>query len=181
MRRNYLIYLWLVTFLSSCIAILSTNVPGTLQKSFPQEWIGKYKIIVETPDEGPDSSDQRILTIESKRMSLTGGDRDISYSLDDSLRYSVSGQNKYIALIYPDGLYAIAKMSKGDKGLEMRIIVAEDEDVKQQDLAKYFDNVQKITKKDDRYVKVTINEKKLDEFFKSPVASKDVVVLVPLK
>lgn len=184
MPRNCLICLLVIISLSSCTGLLSTNIPGTVQKSLPQEWVGKYEAVVEMPDDEPVDTSIKYVTIESRRITFKSDNESVSYSLDDSLRYSVSGQNKYLSVLQPHGLYFIMKVIKTGPGLEVHFLLPEDddmEDLKKEDFEKYFEKVQKVTKKDNIYFKVTIIEKKLDDFFKSPLAFKNFVKLSAVK
>src|SRR6478672_1261870 len=94
--------LFLLLF-SSCTMILSTNYPGSPEKSLPKEWLGKYEVITASPfPEKKDSTqpDKEYAIIESTRVTWKTSDGDKIYSLNDSLRCSVMyGQSRYLSLL----------------------------------------------------------------------------------
>jgi hypothetical protein len=177
------VVLALVLF-SSCTMILSTNIPGKPEKSLPKEWWGKYEVF--TDSKMPERKDSAILEkeyaiIEGTRITWKTGDEEKTYSLDDSLRYSVIyGQGRYISLLLPQGVYAVFKVIKNADTLELYSLSSDDEP-KKADLNKYFSKVEKIKKGEDEYYRVTIVEKKLDAYFKSAIPSKEATKLVLVK
>jgi hypothetical protein len=168
----------------SCTMILSTNYPGSSEKSLPKEWLGKYEVITTSPfPEKKDSAqpDKKYAIIESTRITWKTSDGDKIYSLNDSLRYSVMySQSRYLSLLMPQGLYAVFKVIKKADTLELYSMSSDDEP-KKGELNKYFGKVEKIKKGEDEYFKVTIIEKKLNAYFKSPIPSKEPTRLVSVK
>jgi hypothetical protein len=182
MFRFFLPALLTFVLFSSCTMILSTNYPGNSEKTLPKEWLGKYEII--SPTLFPETKDstktgKKFARIESNRIIWTTNEGDKVYSLDDSLRYSVHNQNRYISLLMPQGLYAVFKVIKTGASLELYSLSSEEEP-KKADLNKYFAKVEKKSDEGDEYYKVTIIEKKLDAFFKSSIPSKAPTKLVPV-
>ncbi|MFI5128675.1 MAG: hypothetical protein ACHQFX_01740 [Chitinophagales bacterium] len=185
MLRHFLfLAVFVLVLFSSCTIILSTNIPGKSEKLLPKEWLGKYEVISASVfPEKRDSAqhEKEYATIEANRIIWESRDGVKTYSLNDSLRYSViSGQSKYISLLMPQGLYAVFKVIKNADTLELYSLSSEDEP-KKAELNKYFSKVEKMKKGDDEYYKVTIVEKKLDAYFKSSIPSKDVIKLVPVR
>jgi hypothetical protein len=173
--------LTLVLF-SSCTMILSTNFPGSAEKTLPKEWLGKYEVVLTSPF--PDKKDstkpeKEFATIGATRITWQSNDGNKIYSLDDSLRYSVYDKTSYISLLMPQGLYAVFKVVKNGAALEL-YAMSSDEEPKKADLNKYFDKIEKKSDQGDEYYKVTIIEKKLDAFFKSSIPSKEPTRLVPV-
>ena len=184
MRRFFLPVILSFILFSSCTMILSRNIPGKPEKSLPKEWIGKYEVISSPyfPEKRDTAQHEKeYATIETKRIIWESKDGTKTYSLDDSLRYSVIyGQSRYLSLLMPEGLYAIFKVVKKNDTLELYSLSSEDEPRKGE-LNRYFDKVEKMKKDEDEYYKVTIVDKKLDAYFKSSIPSKDVTKLVPVK
>ena len=184
MLRFSLSAIWSLLLFSSCTMILTTNIPGKSERSLPKEWWGRYEIITESKmPERKDSAqpEKEYATIESDRIMWQSSDGTKIYSLDDSLRYSVIyGQNRYLSLLLPQGLYAVFKVIKKADTLELYSL-SSDEEPKKSELNKYFGKVEKIKKGEDEYYKATIIEKKLDAYFKSSIPSKKAIRLVPVK
>jgi hypothetical protein len=174
----------LVVF-SSCTMILSTNVPGKIESSLPEEWLGKYEVISEARmPERKDSTKagKEFATIESNRITWESADGTKVFSLGDSLRYSVIyGQSRYLSLLMPQGLYAVFKVEKKDGMLKLYSLCSDDEDLKKWDLYDYFDNIEKMKGDEEQYYKVTVVDKKLDAYFKSKVPSGEVTKLVAVR
>ena len=174
--------LLLLCFFSSCTMILSTTIPGKPEKTLPREWWGKYEVIAESPMPDKRDSvkhDKEIAVIDSNHITWQNSDGVKTFSLDDSLRYSVIyGQSRYLSLLMPQGLYAIFKVVKTRDTLNLYSL-SSDADIKKTELNKYFENVDKIQTGDDEFYRVTLVEKKLDAYFKSGIPSKQVIKLVP--
>ena len=171
-------------FFSSCTMILSTNVPGRLEKSLPKEWQGRYEVITESYfPEKRDSAKRKkeYATIESTRITWESNDGIKIYKLNDSLRYSViSGKGQYLSLLMPQGLYAVFKVLKDGEMLELQSLSSDDEP-KKAELNRFFDKVEHVKKGEDEYYKVTIVEKKLDAYFESSIPSTEITKLIPMK
>ena len=165
--------------------ILSTNVPGKSERSLPREWWGKYEAITEPrmPDKrDAEKTERNYVTIDSNRISWQSTDETKTYSLNDSLRYSVIyGQSRYLSLLMPEGLYAVFKVVKNADTLELYSLSSDNDEMRKADLSQYFSKVEKIKTPADEYYRVTIVEKKLDAYFKSGIPSKDATRLVPVK
>ncbi len=184
MLRLLLSTILAVILFSSCTMILATRYPGNPGKTLPKEWLGKYEVISVSPipdkrDTG--QSEKEYAIVESTRVTWKSAEGDKVYSLSDSLKYSVMpDQSQYLSVLMAQGLYAVFKVIKNGDALELYSISCDDEP-KKSELNKYFKDVQKIKKGDDEYYKVTLVEKKLDAFFKSSIASKEITRLVPVK
>ena len=169
----------------SCTMILSTNFPGKSEQLLPKEWWGKYEVVSEP--KMPDKRDsvktvKEFVTIESNRITWQGTDETKTYSLNDSLRYSVvNGQDRYLGLLMPEGLFAVFKVVRNAGSLELYSLSSDNDEIKKSDLAHYFSNVEKVKTSADEYYRVTIIEKKLDDYFKSDIPSKDATKLVPFR
>lgn len=185
MIRSILISGLIISLYSSCTMILSTNVPGKQEKTLPKEWLGKYEVVSATHfSDKRDSvpSEKEYAIIESTRITYKGTDETKIFSLDDSLKYSVIyGQSRYLSLLMPQGLYAIFKVVKNADTLVLYSLSSDNEEIKKADLTKYFQDVEKIKRQDDEYYRVSIVEKKLDPYFKSPIPSKEPIKLVMVK
>jgi hypothetical protein len=155
MFRFFLSGVLALVLFSSCTMILSTNIPGSSSTSLPKEWLGKYEVVSTSPfPEKKDSTkpEKEYATIESTRITWESNDGNKVYSLDDSLRYSVYGQNRFISLLMPQGLYAVFKVIKNGASLELYSL-SSDEEPKKADLNKYFDKVEKKSDEGDAYYK----------------------------
>jgi hypothetical protein len=182
MFRFFLPGVMALLLFASCTMILSTNYPGSSEKSMPDEWLGRYE--VNSPSLFPEKKDsakteKKYASIENNRISWTTNDENKIYTLGDSLSYSTYDQNRYISFLMPQGLYAVFKVIKNGATLELYSMSSEEEP-KKTELNKYFDKVEKKSEDGDDYYKVTIIDKKLDAFFKSPVPSKEPIKLIPL-
>jgi len=185
MSRSLFTGIWMLFLFCSCTMILSTNVPGKSERSLPREWWGKYEAITESrmPDKrDAEKTERNYVTIDSNRISWQSTDETKTYSLNDSLRYSVIyGQSRYLSLLMPEGLYAVFKVVKNADTLELYSLSSDNDEMRKADLSQYFSKVEKIKTPADEYYRVTIVEKKLDAYFKSGIPSKDATRLVPVK
>ena len=185
MSRSVITGMAILLLFCSCTTILSTNIPGKSERLLPKEWWGKYEAIAESkmPDKRDSLKTERAyVTIDSNRISWQSTDETKTYSLDDSLRYSVMyGQVRYLSLLVHEGLYAVFKVEKKGDTLQLYSLSSDNDKIRKSDLTQYFSKVEKIKNSTDEYYRVTIIEKKLDDYFKSGIPSKDATKLVPLK
>lgn len=163
--------------MSSCTIIVSKNVPGKKQSKIPSSFIGSYHLTTENED---------LAYLNEANINLTFTPDGVEYSdskegkeftqLGDSLYWSTYKKSHYISM--GEGMYSIFKIEKSGKDILMYSLFA-NSDVKEEDLKKYFNSVEKDLAAEESgattYI-VEINDKKLAKFFQSGLVSK-----IPLK
>lgn len=169
--------------LVSCTFVTSTNLPGKKAEKIPKNLIGKY--MLEYPDAlaalaGETST---IVTLKADRIIVENMDGTSETMLGDSLYYSQIGEQGYITLgEAPD--FNVFKVVKSGKDIHLYSMCSENYSAIT-DFQQYFSHIREIPGEPDEYgdatpssYAVTIDDKKLDDYYKSDIPMKDPFKLV---
>lgn len=183
--------------INSCTIISSRNIPGEQLSEFPEEIRGEYELIF--PEELQsmmelDTADLKKSTVIIDAKRLTQVDENKTYLLGDSIFVSKVGEEMYLS-IRSDKNYSVMKMEREHEDIQLYGMYTY-ETVTKKELKKYFSKVelQKLPKtegeeesalgEDDLGIKmyvVTINDKKLNAYFKSQYAHTNATTLRKIK
>lgn len=175
--------------LISCTVITATNVPGRKIETFPKDIIGNYE--VEFPKdfaaimEGEEGN-KMYITFKSKGIIIKDKEGETETTLGDSLYFSMIGTNYYLSFGGEPEL-SIFKLVKSKKSILLYPMYAR-EDVTQEELAQFFTTAVSTSEPSDDSAgmstssySVTIDESKLDAYFKSDIPLKDPYKLIKTK
>jgi hypothetical protein len=175
--------------LISCTVITATNVPGRKNNSFPKDLIGNYE--VEFPEdfaaimEGEEGS-KMYITFKSNSIIIKDKEGETETALEDSLYFSMIGTNYYLSFGGEPEL-SIFKLVKSKKSILLYPMYAR-EDVTQEELSQFFTSVVSTSESSDDSAgmstssySVTIDESKLDAYFKSDIPLKEPYKLIKKK
>jgi hypothetical protein len=166
-------------FLNSCTIITSTNAPGTLERTFPKSMIGTYELIYPESFQGMmEGADMKTtVEIKSDELILNSGQGDSHMKINDSISITKHKKNYYLCMGKAPVLNIFKVLKKG-KDLELHSMNAKAE-VTVEQLKHYFSEVKTTSTLDEEtgeltetYV-VTIDDKKIDSYYKSDIIHKE--------
>jgi hypothetical protein len=171
--------------LTSCTFVSSTNLPGKTAKKIPKNICGKYAL--EYPGDlaalAGEGDQQTIVTLKSDRVIVESSDGTTETLLGDSLFYSMIGKQGYLSLGAAPNL-SVFKVVKTGKDVYLYSMCSE-EYITAEDLSQHFSKVEEIPGEPDENGEpgspsfvVTIDDQKLDGYFKSGLPMKDPFKLV---
>lgn len=186
MRIFYSSFLFAITtlFIASCTVITSRNQPGNNQTNFPKEMRGTYDFFYpEGFGMGSESLGKVIISKTEMKMDID--DKITVSSLGDSLFLSKIGAHYYLCMgAKPE--FSVFQVEIGKKELKFYSMASEIF-VDKENLQNYFSDVEEdITYSEDEEGQdsiptstflVTINDSKLENYFKSEIPSKDPFIL----
>lgn len=165
----------LLIFLNSCTIITSTNAPGKAEKAFPKTMIGKYELVYPESFQGMMEGADLKTTVEIKsdEIIMNSGEGDSHLKINDSISVTKLGKQYYLCMGKAPVLNVFKVIKKG-KDLELHSINAKPE-VTADQLKPFFSEVVTTSSVDeetgestDSYV-VTIDDKKIDSYYKSDI------------
>lgn len=173
----------LLIFLNSCTIITSTNAPGTAEKAFPKTMIGKYELIYPESFQGMmEGADMKTLVeIKSDELIMNSGEGDSHMKLNDSISVTKLGKQYYLCLGKAPVLNVFKVIKKG-KDLELHSMNAV-EGVTADQLKPFFSEVTTSSDLDEETGEltesyaVTIDDSKLDSYYKSDILQKECFTL----
>lgn len=164
---------------TSCTVVTSTNAPGKKQDKMPKGMIGRYEL--EYPGDLAslmEGAGKTYIEIKSDRLVIESQGEMTESLLNDSLYFSAIGKQQYLCLGKEPNL-SVFKVVKDKKDFLLYTMCANDY-VDQASLSPYFTKVQEIPgeidedgQQGDPSFVVTIDDKKLDSYFKSDIPSKE--------
>jgi hypothetical protein len=171
--------------LTSCTVVTATNLPGKTSAKIPKNICGTYGL--EYPGDlaalAGEGDDQTVVTLKSDRVLIQNTDGTTETMLGDSLFYSTIGKQGYLSLGAAPNL-SVFKVVKSGKDVHLYSLCSE-EYVTGDDLGKHFAKVEEIPGEPTESGEagtpsflVTIDDKKLDSYFKSTIPMKDPFKLV---
>lgn len=180
-RFRFLAFTGLLTILmTSCTVVTTTNVPGKKGAKFPKNMLGKYlleypgSLAALTEGEGA----QTYVTFKSKSMIITNSDGDTETQLGDSLFISSIGKQLYISLGAEPNI-SVFRIEKSGKNILLYSMCTENY-ITTADLNPFFSKVEEVAGEPDENGEagassfvVTIDDSKLDEYYKSGLPMKD--------
>lgn len=168
--------------LSSCTAITTTNIPGKKASKIPKNLLGKYTLQYPESFAALAEGNTATVTFLSDRMVVTDASGTTETMLGDSLFFSSIGKQWYISL-GGEPSFTVLRIEKKEKNLQLFPMYIENL-VTQEDLQKYFTKVEEVPGEPDENGEtgessfvVTIDDKKLDSFFRSGLPSGDPFIL----
>jgi hypothetical protein len=180
---KFLLFTSLVlTGLSSCTIVTSTNIPGEKLSKIPKNMQGEYQLEMQGEMAGLMGENALIISFKSDRM-ITNDENGITENLlGDSLYFSKVGKSIYISLGEVPG-FTVYKVERKGKDLHLYSLFAETGVTKDQ-LEAHFSKVEEIPGEPDENgeisppsYSVTIDPKRIDAYFKSGLASKEPYIL----
>lgn len=181
-----LFFLSALFLVSSCTIVSTTNLPGKSAKVFPKGLIGKYDLkypeSMESMTEGTGVNSTVVITKTS--LEITTGDQTSKMILNDSIYYSTVGKQGYLSLGQAPN-FTVLRVVKAGKDFElytMNIVT----DASKDDLKAFFKEVKEEVDVDENgeesiSYNVTLDDSKLDAYFKSEHVDKDPFKLVRKK
>lgn len=174
--------LLILTGLSSCTIVTSTNIPGKKLSKIPKNLHGEYQLEMQGEMAGLMGENALIISFKSDRM-ITNDENGITENiLGDSLYFSKVGKSIYINLGEAPG-FTVYKVERKGKDLHLYSLFAETGVTKDQ-LEPHFSKVEEIPGEPDENgeisppsYSVTIDPKRLDAYFKSGLSSKEPYIL----
>jgi len=175
--------------MTSCTPVTSTNLPGKKLDAIPKNMRGKYELVYpgEIGAMMGDSDAKTIVTLTADEMIFNGVDGESVSKLNDSLFITKVGKQIYLSMgAAPE--FNVCKVVKNGSTFEFYPMYSA-EYITAEALAPYFSNVEEVIGEPDEETgepgmssfRVTIDEKKLDSYFKSEYPSKDPFKLVKTK
>lgn len=165
----------LLIFLNSCTIVTSTNAPGKPEKAFPKAMIGKYELIYPESFQGMmEGADMKtIVQIKSDELIMNSGEGDSHMKLNDSISINKLGKQFYLCMGKEPSLNVFKVIKKG-KDWELHSMNAK-EGVTGDQLKPFFSQVTINSDLDEEtgeitesYI-VTIDDKKIDSYYKSDI------------
>jgi len=162
-------------FLNSCTIITSTNAPGKAEKAFPKTMIGKYELVYPESFQGMMEGAELKTTVEIKsdELIMNSGEGDSHMKINDSISVTKLGKQYYLCMGKAPVLNVFKVIKKG-KDLELHSMNAKTE-VTADQLRPFFSEVTTSSSVDeetgeitDSYT-VTIDDKKIDSYYKSDI------------
>jgi len=187
--KKYLLFIGLFTLLlSSCTPVTSTNLPGKKANEVPKAMRGKFELIYPETFAGlmEESGEKTFVTFKADGL-LMDSDEEKMSKLNDSLFISSIGKQWYISLGAAPELNVFKVVKKG-KSFELYPMYSM-ETITSDDLTPYFSNVKEEVSEADENgegggvasFNVTIDDSKLDSYFKSALPSSEPFKLVKAK
>jgi hypothetical protein len=166
-------------FLNSCTIITSTNAPGKEEKTFPKSMLGTYELIYPESFQGMMEGAEMKTTVEIKsdELILNSGQGDSHMKINDSISITKLKKQYYLCMGKAPVLNVFKVIKKG-KDLELHSMNAKAE-VTVEQLKPYFSEVKTTSTLDEEtgeltetYV-VTIDDKKIDSYYKSDIIHRE--------
>lgn len=173
----------LLIFLNSCTIITSTNAPGKAEKAFPKTMIGSYELVYPESFQGmmEGAELKTTVTIKSDELIMNSGEGDSHMKINDSISVTKLGKQYYLCMGKAPVLNVFKVIKKG-KDLELHSMNAK-EGVTADQLRPFFSQVTINSDVDeetgeitDSYT-VTIDDKKIDSYYKSDIIHKEPFML----
>lgn len=161
--------------LNSCTIVTSTNAPGKPEKLFPKSMIGSYELIYPESFQGMMEGAEMKTTVEIKsdEFILNSGEGDSHMKINDSISINKLGKQYYLCMGKAPVLNVFKVIKKG-KDLELHGMNAKAE-VTAEQLKPFFSQVTENSDLDEatgeitKSYAVTIDDKKLDKYYKSDI------------
>lgn len=175
-----------ILFFTSCTIVSTNNLPGKQLKSFPKNMIGNYELqypsSLSSMMEGTDVQSTVVITKTS--LEVKTGEQITKMQLNDSLFYSTIGKQAYLSLGNAPN-FTVLRLVKVGKDIElytMNIVSGATKD----DLKAFFKEVKEEADADENgeetiSYNVTLDDAKLDAYFKSEHVDKDPFKLIRKK
>jgi hypothetical protein len=180
MKYYFLLFAGLLLLNSSCTGVSSKNLPGTKVPSFPKKMIGEFEVVY--PEDfaallGGDDA-KTYVTFTKNEMSFKNVEGETNTAIGDSLYVSTIGKTTYISM-GEQPYFTVFKIAYSGKDILLYPMYANQGTTKEQ-LEPYFSNVEEVLPEvvegeepGDISYSVTIDNKKLDAYFKSDIPLKD--------
>lgn len=179
--KNYIFFLiGLLLFSASCTSVSSKNLPGKKAASFPKKMIGEFEVVY--PEDfaallgGEDA--KTYVTFTKNVMTFKNIEGETSTNLGDSLYVTSIGKTFYLSMGEAPN-FTLFKVAYSGKDILLYPLYANQGTTKEQ-LDPYFSDVEEILPEivegeepGDISYSVTIDDKKLDAYFKSDIPLKD--------
>jgi hypothetical protein len=179
--KNYIFFfIGLFLLSTSCTSVSSKNLPGKKAESFPKKMIGEFEVVY--PEDfaallgGEDA--KTYVSFTKNAMIFKNIEGETSTNLGDSLYVTSIGKTFYLSMGEAPN-FTIFKVAYSGKDILLYPLYANQGTTKEQ-LDPYFSDVEEILPEvvegeepGDISYSVTIDDKKLDAYFKSDVPLKD--------
>jgi len=165
----------LLILLSACTIVTSTNAPGKPESAFPKSMIGKYELIYPESFQGmmEGTNMKTTVQIKSDELIMDSGEGESHMKINDSISVTKLGKQYYLCMGKAPVLNVFKVIKKG-KDLELHAMNAK-EGVTAEQLKPFFSEVTTNSDLDEEtgeitesYV-VTIDDKKIDSYYKSDI------------
>lgn len=181
--KSLFIFASLMLFLHSCTIVTSKNSPGKAEDKFPKAMQGKYELVYPESFQGlMDGAELKtIVIIKSNEIIMNTGEGDSHMLLNDSISLNKLGKSYYLCMGKAPMLN-VFKMVKKGKNFELYAMNAVS-DVTEDQMKAYFSAVETISETDEETgevttsYSVTIDENKIESYFKSDIIEKEPFVL----
>ena len=174
----------LIVSLASCTIVTSTNIPGKKATKFPKSMLGKFEL--QYPESLAMLSGEGVstyVTFKADRMIIDNEEGQTINMIGDSLFFSTIGKQQYLSLGVEPNI-SVFKIVKNGKNLDLFSMCAS-EAITLSDLEYYFAKVEEIPGEADdegeagaSSYTVTIDDAKLDDYFKSKLPMADPFKLI---
>lgn len=174
----------LLLTLASCTPVTSTNMPGEKLDKIPKNLLGTFELQYpgDLAELTADPASKTYVTLKSDRIQMTDQNGDSETLLGDSLYFSKIGKQVYLSMgESPD--FTVFKVVKKGKDIQLFCMYSESE-INSDNLSPFFSNVTEIEGEPDENgepgmvsYRVTIDNSKLDSYFKSDLPMKDPFIL----
>lgn len=180
MKYYFLLFAGLLLLNSSCTGVSSKNLPGTKVSSFPKKMIGEFEVVY--PEDfaalmGGDEA-KTYVTFTKNEMSFKNVEGETTTVIGDSLYVSTIGKTTYLSM-GEQPYFTVFKVAYSGKDILLYPMYANQGTTKEQ-LEPYFSNVEEVIPEvvegeepGDVSYSVSIDDKKLDAYFKSDIPLKD--------
>jgi hypothetical protein len=173
----------LAAAMTSCTVVTSTNVPGKKETKIPKNMLGKYKLEYPGDLAGLTEGNETMVTFKSDRVIVENAEGSSESILGDSLYYSTIKKQGYLSLGKEPNL-SVFRVVKSGKDIHLFSLCATDY-ISAADLQQYFSSVEEIPGEvsdegepgTPSFV-VTIDDQKLDKYYKSEIPMKDPFKLI---
>lgn len=173
----------LATAMASCTVITSTNVPGKKETKIPKSLLGKYRLEYPGDLASLTEGNETTVTFESDRVIVENAEGSSESILGDSLYYSTIKKQGYLSLGKEPNV-SVFRVVKSGRDIHLFTLCASDY-VSASDLQQYFLKVEEIPGEmsdegepgTPSFV-VTIDDQKLDAYYKSGIPMKDPFKLI---
>ena len=173
---KYLTFIAGILFLlNSCTIVTSTNSPGKAESKFPKSMIGNYELIYPESFQGmmEGSNMKTTVQIKSDELIMDSGEGQSHLKINDSISVNKLGKQYYLCMGKAPVLNVFKIIKKG-KDLELHAMNAK-EGVTVEQMKPFFSEVKSNSDLDEEtgeitesYV-VTIDDKKIDSYYKSDI------------
>lgn len=180
--KNYIFFfIGLFLFTSSCTSVTSTNLPGKKAASFPKKMIGEFEFVY--PEDFAalfgDEDAKTYVTLTKNAMTIKNAEGETTTNLGDSLYVTSIGKSLYLSM-GEEPNFTVFKVAYSGKDILLYPLFA-GEETSLQELEPYFSSVTETPSYLDEDTgeagppsySVTIDDKKLDSYFKSTIPIKD--------